>query len=55
MRTDWARMIPSLVGGECDAIIASMSDTAERRAYIDFTDRYYKRAGALRRRRPAPA
>ena len=42
VRTDWARMIPSLVGGSCDAIIASMSDTAERRAFIDFTDRYYR-------------
>ena len=41
LRTDWARMIPSLVSGECDAIIASMSDTPERRAFIDFTDRYY--------------
>ena len=35
-------MIPSLIGGRCDAIIASMSDTAERRAQIDFTARYYK-------------
>ena len=42
VRTDWARMIPSLVAGGCDAIIASMSDTPERRAYIDFTDRYYR-------------
>ena len=42
VRTDWARMIPSLVAGRCDAIVASMSDTPERRAYIDFTDRYYR-------------
>ena len=36
-------MIPALIGGkQCDAIIASMSDTAERRKLIDFTARYYK-------------
>ena len=40
-RTDWARMIPSLVGGDCDAIVASMSDTPERRLSIDFTTAYY--------------
>jgi len=40
--TSWDRMIPSLTGGACDAIVASMSDTAERRREIDFTERYYK-------------
>ena len=40
--TEWSRMIPALVGGTCDVIIASMSDTPERRALIDFTDRYYR-------------
>lgn len=42
VRTDWDRMIPALVGGACDAIVASMSDTPERRQRIAFTDRYYK-------------
>mgnify|MGYP000847685370 CR=1 FL=1 len=42
VKTTWDRMIPSLVNHKCDAIIASMSDTEERRRYIDFTDRYYK-------------
>ncbi len=42
VRTDWDRMIPALVGGDCDAIVASMSDTAERRARIAFTTRYYR-------------
>jgi hypothetical protein len=42
VRTDWTRMIPSLIDGRCDAIIASMSDTPERRLSIDFTDRYYR-------------
>jgi ABC-type amino acid transport substrate-binding protein len=35
-------MIPSLTGKRCDAIIASMSDTPERRARIDFTKPYYR-------------
>ena len=42
VQTDWERMIPALEGGDCDAIVASMSDTAERRRAIAFTDRYYK-------------
>jgi lysine-arginine-ornithine-binding protein len=42
VRTDWDRMIPALVGGDCDAIVASMSDTPERRARIAFTERYYR-------------
>lgn len=42
VQTAWTEMIPALVGGRCDAIIASMSDTAERRRSIDFTVRYYK-------------
>ena len=42
VQTNWDRMIPALEGGDCDAIVASMSDTAERRRAIAFTDRYYK-------------
>ncbi len=42
VRTSWTDMIPALVGKKCDAIVASMSDTAERRKLIDFTVRYYK-------------
>jgi polar amino acid transport system substrate-binding protein/arginine/ornithine transport system substrate-binding protein len=42
VKTSWERMIPSLVGNKCDAIVASMSDTAERRKEIDFTHTYYK-------------
>jgi len=42
VKTSWDRMIPSLLGKQCDAIVASMSDTAERRKQIDFTDTYYK-------------
>jgi len=42
VQVGWQRMIPALNGGDCDAIVASMSDTAERRQLIDFTIRYYK-------------
>ena len=38
----WERMIPALLDGRCDAIVASMSDTADRRKLIDFSARYYK-------------
>jgi polar amino acid transport system substrate-binding protein/arginine/ornithine transport system substrate-binding protein len=41
-QVSWGRMIPALTGGACDAIVASMSDTPERRQAIDFTDPYYK-------------
>jgi polar amino acid transport system substrate-binding protein/arginine/ornithine transport system substrate-binding protein len=42
VKTAWTDVIPSLLDGECDAIVASMSNTPERRARIDFTDRYYR-------------
>lgn len=42
VRTDWARMIPSLLAGRCDAIIASMSDTPARRQTIAFSAPYYR-------------
>lgn len=42
VRVAWDGMIPALVGGDCDAIVASMSDTEDRRRLIAFTDRYYK-------------
>lgn len=42
VQSKWSRIIPDLVAGECDAIIASMSDTPERRNQIDFSARYYK-------------
>ena len=38
---DWASMIPDLVAGEFDAIIAGMSITDERDMTIDFTEPYY--------------
>ena len=41
VQVSWERMIPALTGGDCDAIVASMSDTPARRETIDFSDPYY--------------
>ena len=42
--TRWERMTPALTADVCDAIVASMSDTDQRRQAIDFTEPYYRSA-----------
>ena len=39
---DWDGLIPALVNGEIDAIIAGMTPTEERMEVIDFTEPYYE-------------
>lgn len=41
VKTEWDGLPPSLTSGKIDAIIAGMSNTAERRETIAFTDDYY--------------
>lgn len=41
VKVEWDGLMPSLISGKIDAIIAGMSPTAERKETIDFTDNYY--------------
>lgn len=42
VKTEWDGLVPALISGKIDAIIAGMSPTAERKETIDFSDNYYK-------------
>jgi putative lysine transport system substrate-binding protein len=42
VKTKWDGLVPALLSGKIDAIIAGMSPTAERMETIDFSDNYYK-------------
>lgn len=42
VKTEWDGLVPALVSGKIDAIIAGMSPTEDRKQTIDFSDNYYK-------------
>lgn len=42
VKTEWDGLVPALVSGKIDAIIAGMSPTVERKETVDFSDSYYK-------------
>ncbi len=42
VKLDWDALIPALNTDTVDLVIAGMTDTAERRLSIDFTDEYYR-------------
>jgi len=44
---DWDGMIPALMSGKFDAIMSSMTNTADRREKISFTDKYYTVASRM--------
>jgi ABC-type amino acid transport substrate-binding protein len=41
VRTEWEQIIPDLLAGQCQTIIASMAPTPARRESVDFTVNYY--------------
>ena len=41
VKTEWNGLVPALISGKIDAILAGMSPTEERKQTIDFSDNYY--------------
>ena len=41
VKLDWDSLIPAVMSGDVDCVIAGQSITAERAAQVDFTDPYY--------------
>lgn len=42
VKIEWDGLIPALMSGKIDVVIAGMSPTAERKVTVDFTDAYYR-------------
>lgn len=42
VKTEWDGLVPALISGKIDAIVAGMSPTADRKESIDFSSNYYK-------------
>lgn len=42
VKVEWDGLVPALISGKVDAIIAGMSPTEERKESVDFSDNYYK-------------
>jgi len=42
VKTEWDGLVPALISGKIDVIIAGMSPTEKRKVTIDFSENYYK-------------
>ena len=51
VQQDWDGIIPALLAKKYDAIIASMTDTPERREQVGFTGHYYKEGAKFVRKK----